>query len=144
MESVAARSLKSCNIRRLVFASHSDQLVSGLRRAVEGCRVEVMSLTDVGLPEPSGSTHDPLHNAIKKAAIVAAITKTPAIGFAPGFYIDPLVVRWRRTTSGLGRSHGPMKTRFLPPSCGRHITHWIEGDTAVLTIEERISEVSSA
>src|SRR5215510_5457240 len=93
MESVADRSLKSYNIRRLVFASHDVQLVGGFRRVVEGCGVEVMSLTDVGLPEPSGSARDPLRNATRKAAVVAAITYTPAIGLARWFHIDPLV-RW--------------------------------------------------
>jgi XTP/dITP diphosphohydrolase len=92
MESVADRSLKSYNIRRLVFASHDVQLMSSFRRAVEGYGVEVMSLTDVGLPESSGS-RDPLRNAMRKAAVVAAITNTPAIGLVRCFHIDPLV-RW--------------------------------------------------
>jgi XTP/dITP diphosphohydrolase len=91
MESVAAHSPR--NIPRLVFVSHEDLLVSGFRRIVEGCGIEVASLTDVGLPEPSGSSRDPLRNATRKAAVVAALTTTPAVGLARGFYIDPLL-RW--------------------------------------------------
>jgi XTP/dITP diphosphohydrolase len=93
MESVAARSLSLHNIPRLVFVSHDDQLVSGFRRIMGGCGIEVRSLTDVGLPEPSGSTRGPLHRATRKAAVVAALTATPAIGLARGFYIDPML-RW--------------------------------------------------
>jgi hypothetical protein len=93
MESVAPRSLNLSIIRRLVFASHDHQLVSRFRGVIERRDIEVLSLTDVGLPEPSGSTRDPLHNATRKAAVVAAITNTPAIGLARGFYIDPLL-RW--------------------------------------------------
>src|SRR5262245_60452834 len=63
------------------------------REVIGPCGIEVMSLTDVGLPEPSGSTRGPLDSATRKAAIVAAMTDTPAIGHARGFYIDPLL-RW--------------------------------------------------
>src|SRR5262249_48204938 len=52
-----------------------------------------MSLTAVGLPEPSGSG-GPLHRATRKAAVVAAIRNNPAIDHARSFYIDPLL-RWR-------------------------------------------------
>ena len=93
MESVAAPILKSRNIRRLIFASHDNQLVSAFRAVIEPCGIEVMSLTDVGLPEPSGSTRGTLDSATRKAAVVAAITNTPASGYARGFYIDPLL-RW--------------------------------------------------
>jgi XTP/dITP diphosphohydrolase len=93
MESVAARSLKLRNIRRLIFASHDDPLVNGFREVTEPCGIEVVSLTDVGLPEPSGSTRGPLHSATRKATVVAGITNTPAIGHVRGFYIDPLL-RW--------------------------------------------------
>ena len=58
-----------------------------------GCGVDVRSLTDVGLPEPSGSTRGPLQSATRKAAVVAAVTATPAVGLARGFYIDPML-RW--------------------------------------------------
>ena len=74
--------MKSRNIRRLIFASHDDDLVSGFRKAIEGCGIEVRSLTDVGLPEPSGSNRGLLHSAARKAAVVAAITNTPAIGWS--------------------------------------------------------------
>jgi XTP/dITP diphosphohydrolase len=64
------------------------------RRVIEGCGIEVASLTDAGLPEPSsGSTRDPLYSATRKAAVVASLTATPAVGLARGFYIDPML-RW--------------------------------------------------
>lgn len=112
MESVADRSLKSCNIRQLVFASHDAQLVSGFRRAVEGCGVEVMSLTDVGLPEPSGSARDPLRNATRKAAIVAAITNAPAIGLARDFHIDPLARNCSTPGLGFGQAAQSSQRRY--------------------------------
>jgi XTP/dITP diphosphohydrolase len=93
MESAAARPLNSSNNPRLVFVSHEDLLVSRFRRTIEGCGIEVASLTDVGLPEPGGSARDPLHSATRKAAVVAALTTTPAVSLARGFYIDPLL-RW--------------------------------------------------
>jgi XTP/dITP diphosphohydrolase len=66
-------------------------LVSGFRKVIERCGIDVMSLTDVGLPEPSESPRGPLHTAARKAAVVAAITNTPAIGYARSFYIDPML-----------------------------------------------------
>src|SRR5262245_23248325 len=94
MESAATRSVNSRAIPRLVFVSHDDWLVIRFRRIIEGCGIEMASLTDAGLPEPSsGSTRDPLHIATRKAAVVAALTTTPAVGLARGFYIDPML-RW--------------------------------------------------
>jgi XTP/dITP diphosphohydrolase len=52
-----------------------------------------MSLTDVGLPEPSESPRGPLHTATRKAAVVAAITNRPAIGYVRALHIDPML-RW--------------------------------------------------
>jgi XTP/dITP diphosphohydrolase len=93
MESAAAPSLNSRNVPRLVFVSHDDLLVSGFRRVIDGCGIDVTSLTDVGLPEPSERSRDPLRNATRKAAVIAGLTTTPAVSVARGFSIDPLL-RW--------------------------------------------------
>jgi XTP/dITP diphosphohydrolase len=90
-EGVADSLLKSRKVRRLVFASHDEPLVGRFRAILGPCGIEVMSLTEVGLPQPSGSNRGLSDSATAKAAVVAAITGIPAIGHARGFRIDPML-----------------------------------------------------
>jgi len=55
------------------------------------CGIEVMSLTEVGLPQASASDRGLADSATAKAAVVAAMTGIPAIGHARGFFIDPML-----------------------------------------------------
>ena len=92
-ESAATHLLKIAHIRRLILASHDDRLVNEFRKTIEHSGIEVISLTDVGLPEAGGSSRGPLHGATRRAAVVAAITNTPTIALARAFCIDPML-RW--------------------------------------------------
>lgn len=93
MEGAAGNLLKQRKPRQVILTSHDERLVGRFRNVVVGCGIELTSLTDVGLPEPAGSTRDPVQSATIKASVVAALTDTPTIGYAPGFYIDPML-RW--------------------------------------------------
>ena len=90
-EGVADSLLKSRKVRRLVFASHDESLVGRFRKIMGPCGIEVMSLTEVGLPQASASDRGLADSATAKAAVVAAITGIPAIGHARGFCIDPML-----------------------------------------------------
>jgi XTP/dITP diphosphohydrolase len=79
--------------RRLIFASHNERLVGSFRDAVGPCGIDVLSLTDVGLPDPSASARDIVQRATIRAAVVAALTGMPTVALARGFFIDPLL-RW--------------------------------------------------
>jgi XTP/dITP diphosphohydrolase len=93
--------LKSRGIRRLVFATHDEHLVSGFRDLIRPCGIEAVSLTELGLPEPSQHHNSQyarrrdglLLSATSKATVIATMTDMPAIGHARGFYIDPML-RW--------------------------------------------------
>ena len=90
-EGVADSLLKSRKVRRLVFASHDEPLVARFREIMGPCGIEVMSLTEVGLPQASASDRGLADSATAKAAVVAAMTGIPAIGHARGFFIDPML-----------------------------------------------------
>ncbi len=100
MEGVANSFLQSREVRRLVFASHDERVVSDFRGSIRPYGIEVVSLAEFGLPDRhSHDAHrtkrrdDVLLSATTKAAVVAAITDLPTIGLARGFYIDPML-RW--------------------------------------------------
>jgi len=90
-EGVADSLLKSRKVRRLVFASHDEPLLGRFRAILGPCGIEVMSLTEVGLPQPRGSDRGLVDSATAQAAVVAATTAIPAIGHARGFCIDPML-----------------------------------------------------
>jgi XTP/dITP diphosphohydrolase len=101
MEGVVNSLLKSRGVRRLVFASNNERVVSNFRDSIRPYGIEVVSLTEFGLPDPS-HPHDPhrtkrrddgLLSATSKASVIAAMTDMPTIGLARGFYIDPML-RW--------------------------------------------------
>jgi len=77
--------------------------------------VSVLSLTDVGLPEPAGAGANALHRATGKASAVAAFSNLPALGFAQEFRIDPLL--------RYGDGSGPQWTWPLPRSAPRETIH---------------------
>jgi XTP/dITP diphosphohydrolase len=101
MEGVANSLLKSRGVRRLVLASNDERVVSNLRNSIGPYDIEVVSLTEFGLPDPSHAhdhhrtkrRDDGLLSATSKASVVAAMTDMPTIGLARGFYIDPML-RW--------------------------------------------------
>jgi len=101
VEGVANRLLKSRGVRRLVLASNDERVVSNFRASIGPYGIEVASLTELGLPDPSHPYHphrtkrrdDGLLSATSKASVVATMTDMPTIGLARGFYIDPML-RW--------------------------------------------------
>lgn len=53
--------------------------------------IEVLSLVEVCLPEPTVTESDPYRAANAKAAAIMASTSFPAVGLARSFQIDPLL-----------------------------------------------------
>ncbi|MFZ1103175.1 MAG: non-canonical purine NTP pyrophosphatase [Hyphomicrobiaceae bacterium] len=90
---VAALLLKLRDNPQLVFASHDDRLASRFRDLIGPFGVEMLSITDMGRPEPVGSDRDALLSATIKATVVAAESDLPAAALARFFHIDPLL-RW--------------------------------------------------
>ena len=78
---------------RIVFASRDQQVVERLREIVGPGGIEVLSLTDLALPEPSCPERHTARMAAYKATVIAALTDLPALGYARSFRIDPLL-RW--------------------------------------------------
>jgi hypothetical protein len=71
----------------------------------------VLSLTDVGLPEPVGAGASALDRATRKASAAAWFSKRPALGFAQEFGIRPLL--------RFGDDSGPQWTWPLPHTASR-------------------------
>jgi XTP/dITP diphosphohydrolase len=73
--------------------------------------VSVLSLIDVGLPEPAEAGVAVLNRAAGKASVIASFSNLPSLGFAQEFRIDPLL--------RYGGGSGPQWTWPLPRSASR-------------------------
>ena len=92
MERAAHNSLSlSRPYSKIVIATHDAQVMRLCEDAVAPVCSAVMSLTEVGLPEPTAICRHTRDTAIARATLVAMLCNLPAIGFARGFQIDPLL-----------------------------------------------------
>jgi hypothetical protein len=110
MEATADSLLKLRNVRRLVFACHDNRMVCRFREIIGPFGIDVMSLTEAGLPEPRGLARDPLLSVTRNAAVIAGATEVPTIGYARGFYMG-----WG-DRSGFGLSHRHTRAKTLSPN----------------------------
>ncbi len=81
--------LKVRPLTKLVLATHDTQVAALCADVLQPAGVTLLSLTDVGLPEPAESGSTTLNHAIGKASVVAWFAGTPALGIAQEFGIDP-------------------------------------------------------
>ena len=93
---------------RIVFASRDQQVVERLREIVGPGGIEVLSLTDLALPEPSCPERHTARMAAYKATVIAALTDLPALGYARSFRTALCCDGVAAARSGLGRSLGRM------------------------------------
>jgi len=100
--------LKTRPLTKLVFVTHDARLAAEAANALEPVAISVLTLTDVGLPEPAGHGATALHRAAGNASAVAGSCGVPALGFAQEFCIDPLL----RFSGG----SGPQWTWLIPHS----------------------------
>jgi XTP/dITP diphosphohydrolase len=77
-------------VARLIVADSDEAVVAACRAEFAASAIEILALSDVGLPEPRPSGRDAAEIAIRKAGIVAALAGYPAVTLASSFRIDPL------------------------------------------------------